>query len=42
MKTFNSNLIPTKEFEYQTGKLKEEDIIITINNSNIKEKQKKK
>ena len=41
MKTFNSNLIPTKEFEYQTGKLKEEDIIITINNSNIKEKDKK-
>ena len=41
MKTFNSNLIPTKEFEYQTGKLKEEDIIITINNSNIKEKVKK-
>ena len=45
MNTFN-NLIPSKEIEYQTPKLKEEDIIINnkdenLENLNINEEQKK-
>ena len=45
MNTFN-NLIPSKEIEYQTPKLKEEDIIINVKdenleNLNINEEQKK-